>query len=280
MSRRLSFPLLVISAFLAISVGLSAAQTPADPAGGGAPGAPVELPPPPVPAVPAPEPATTPATAVAAPAPVAVTPMFDAAADTLIVLVDYRPEAEINRDIDNAVAEKEQAARRVGRAQLLAKLAASRIDIKRSEIKALEAEIDYAKSQKNEVKRQELEARKKFAESEKQLLEKRRDLREREIDTARAVREYYEATEKACRMEMQLAIGRRERAPLSGSVDQVSAAAYSRQWADLAKLEGQVLEAQVQQADKRKDLADQEVKLGKIRRVVYESQLKVSGGGR
>lgn len=275
MLRRWSFLLFALMTILSVSAWPILAQTPADPTGGGAQ---VDLPRAPVAATPEPEP--TPAPVPATPAPVAATPLFDAAADTLIVLVDYRTETEIRRDIDMAVAEKGLAEHRVERARLLAKLAESRIEIKKSEIKALEAEINYAKTQKNEVKRLDLETRKKFAEREKQLLEKRRDLREREIETARAVREYHEATEKANRLEMQLAIGRRERAPLSASSDPNAAAAYGRQWADLAKLEGQVLEAQVQQADKRKDLADQEVKLGKIRRVVYESQLKVAGGGR
>ena len=277
MLRRSSFLLFALMTFLTVSAVSVLAQTPADPTGGGAQ---VDLPRPPVAVTPEPEPVkAVPVPEATLPTPV-VAPLFDAAADTLIVLVDYRSETEINRDIDMAVAEKSLAEHRVDRGRLLAKLAESRIEIKKSQIKALEAEINYAKTQKNEVKRLDLEGRKKFAENEKRLLEKRRDLREREIETARALRDYHESTEKSLRLEMQLAIGRRERAPLSDGADPSAAAAYGRQWADLAKLEGKVLEAQVQQADKRKGLADQEVKLGKIRRVVYESQLKVAGGGR
>lgn len=250
-------------------------------------GAPVELPAPPVAAQPEPEaePAPAPAAGVeavmeaVAPA-VASAPLFNAASDSLTVLVDYRSESEIQRDLQNAVSEKSQAERRTERARMLAKLAESRIEIKVSEIKALEAEISFAKSEKNDAKRAELEGRRKFAESEKQLLERRRDLRQREIETARAVRDYLEATEKSCRLELDLAVNRRERASITSTVDPGAAAEFNRLQQEITKLEGKVLQAQVEQAGKRKDLAEQEVRLGKGRRAVYDSQLKVAEGGR
>ena len=163
---------------------------------------------------------------------------------------------------------------------MLAKLAESHIEIKISEIKALDAEISFAKSEKNDAKRAELEGRRKFAESEKQLLERRHDLRRREIETARAVRAYHEATEKSCRLELDLAVNRRERASITSTVDPGAAAEFNRLQAEITKLEGRVLEAQIDQANRRKELADQEVQLGKVRRAVYESQLKVAQGRR
>lgn len=288
-----SFVLIAVVSLALSAVTLPAvAQTDPAPAVVDSLSAPVELPAPPVSVTPAPEPMAAPEPApVAAPAatpwpesavaaPTAVAPLFNATADTLTVLVDYRAEAEIQRDLQNAVAEKAQAERRTERARMLAKLAESRIEIKVSEIKALEAEIGFAKTEKNEGKRTELEARKKYAGSEKQLLEKRRDLRQREIETARAVRAYHEATEKACRLEMDLAVNRRERASITSTVDPGAAREFNRLQVEITKLEGRVLEAQVEQAGKRKDLADQEVQLGKVRKAVFESQLKVTQGGR
>jgi hypothetical protein len=262
----------------------AAAQTPPAPAVGDTLGATVDLPAPPVAVTPTPEPARAPepepVVAPAASERVPAAPIFSASADTLTVLVDYRPESDILNDLQNAVTAKAQAERGVEHARMLAKLAESRIGIKSSEIDALEAEIDFAKAEKNDAKRSELESRRKFAETEKQLLEKRRDLREREIETARALHAYQETTEKTCRQELDLARKRRERGLITSTVDPDAAAEFSRLQAEVTKLEGRVLETQVEQADKRKDLADQEVKLGKIRRAVYESQLKVARSGR
>lgn len=270
--RKLVFPAAVLA--LVSVLGLAAAaQTPPQ---GGAQEPPVQLPPPPVPATQQPE--TVP------PAPLPVTPVpgpvYGAVADTLTVLVDYRPEADINRDIDVAVAEKTRADGRVEHGRLLAAMAASRIEIKTAELKSLAAEISYAKSQKNDLKRAELEGRRKFAEAEKQLLERRRELREREIECSRAARNYQEAQEKACRLELDLAANRRQAGSVSGNLDPGAAAEYNRLQAASLRLEGKVLEARIDRAAKLKDLADQEVKLEKIRRAVYESQMKVTGGGR
>lgn len=278
---RRTFPMLAVACALVMTALAGSAAAQVDPAA--ADSTTVELPPPPVAAPPAPAEAAAvaPEAAVDAPSPLqAAAPVFNAAADTLTVLVDYRAESEIQRDLQAAVSEKALAERRTERARMLEKLAASRIEIKISEIKALEAEISFAKSEKNEGRQKELEARRRFAESEKQLLERRRDLRTREIETARAVREYHEATEKSCRLELDLAVNRRERAAITSTVDPGAAAEFSRLQAEITKLEGRVLQAQVEQANKRKDLAEQEVRLGKVRRAVYESQLKVAEGSR
>jgi len=241
---------------------------------------PVELPARPVPAQPVPAPEPQPVTTPKLVPVPEVAPVFNALDDSLTVLVDYRAEAEIQRELQNAVAEKALAERNVERGRLLERLAASRIDIKASEIKALEAQISFAKTEKNAMRQAELEGRRKYAESEKQLLERRRDLRKREIETARAVRDYHEATEKTCRLELDLAIYRRERAAIPGTADPGAAAEFSRLQAEITKLEGRVLQAQVEQAGKRKSLAEQEVRLGKVRRAVFDSQLKVQAGGR
>jgi hypothetical protein len=263
------------------------AQTGAAPAAGDSLGALVELPVPPVSVTPAPEAAPEAPTVVTTPevllpglAPAAAVSGATAISDTLTVLIEYRAEAEISRDLQNAVAEKALAERRTARARMLATLAEARIEIKTSEIKALEAEIDFAKSEKNKNKRNESEGRTKFAGIEKQLLELRRELREREIDVAQALRAYHEATEKTCRLEMGLAVNRRECAAITSTVDPGAAAEFRRLQAEIVKIEGRVLDAQIERSGKLKSLAQQEEHLGKIRRAVYESQLKVAGSGR
>lgn len=273
--------LTAVALAMALSVAVPAvAQVEPAPAAGDSTMTPVELPAPPVAAVPVPDTAPavlSPAVTVDAPTPgSAAAPLFVAAGDTLTVLVDYRAEAEISRDLQSAVAEKALAERRLDRASMLATVAETHIDIKTSEIKGLDAQIALAKTEKNDAKRAELEGRRKYAETEKQLLERRRDLRRREIDTARAVKAYHDAAAKSCRLEMDLAVKRRERASITSTVDPNAAAEYRRLQLEITKLEGGVLDAQVAQAGKRKDLAEQEVQLGKVRRAVYESQLKVA----
>ncbi len=272
MSRRFATLSAMFLVFLLAGVLTAAAQTPPQEP-------PVQLPPPPVAATPQPEAVPTPAP-MPTPATPVPGPVYGAVADTLTVLVDYRSEADITRDIDIAVAEKTRADGRVEHGRLLAAMAASRIEIKTAELKSLGAEISYAKSQKNDLKRAELEGRRKFAEAEKQLLERRRELREREIECARAARSYQEAQEKACRLELDLAANRRQAGSVSGNLDPGAAAEYNRLQVASVRLEGKVLEARIDRAAKLKDLADQEVKLEKIRRAVYESQQKVAGGGR
>jgi len=269
----------MMTAFFSLT---AAAQSDPAPAGGDSTSAPVELPLPPVSVTqePAAPPIAVPEAPLPIPAAMPVATVFEAMADTLTVLVDYRAEAEIQRDLQSAEAEMALAERSVERARMLEKLAASRIEMKASEIKALEAKIEFAKTTKNNLQKSELEGFKKLAGVEKQLLEHRRELRGREIETARAVREYHEAAGKACRLELELAGSRREQASISGLVDPGATAESARLQQEILKLEGRVLEAQVQQAGKRKDLADQEVKLGNARRAVYESQLKVAKGGR
>lgn len=269
MSRRLVFSASLFLVFVLAGALTAAAQTPPpqEP--------PVQLPPSPVPATPQPEAVPVPVPAAAPPSPV-----YSAITDTLTVLVDYRSESDIGRDLDVAVAEKTRADGRIEHGRLLAAMAVSRIEIKTAELKSLEAEISYAKSQKNDLKRAELEGRRKFAQAERELLERRRELREREIECARAARNYQEAQEKACRLELELAANRRQAGSVAGNLDPGAAAEYNRLQGQNTRLEGKVLEARIDRAAKLKDLADQEVKLEKIRRTVYESQLKVAGGGR
>jgi hypothetical protein len=270
---------LPVSVFLVMAAASVSAQT------GWAPEdsslVPVELPARPVAAQPTPEDELPPAAATPERSPVAdVMPAFSAVDDSLTVLVEYRAEAEIKRELQNAVVEKALADRHVERARLLEKLAASRIDLKTSEIKTLEAQISFAKAEKNGSRQSELEQRRRFADREKHLLGERRDLRRREIETARAVRAYHEATEKALQLELDLAISRRDRVAGLGGIESGAAAESTRRQLEITKLEGRVLQAQIEQADKRKTLADQEVRLGKARRAVYESQLRVLQGGR
>lgn len=271
---------MLVSVFMVMTAVSASAQTGWAPEDSST--APVELPAPPVAAVPEAEkePALP---ALTAPMTVPVVPavhVFSASDDSLTVLVDYRSESDIQRELQHAVAEKAMAERNVERGRLLERLAASRIEIKASEIRALEAQITFAKKEKNSGRQAELEGRRKYAENEKKLLERRRDLRKREIETARAVRVYHEATEKSCRLELDLAVYRRERAAIPGTTDPGAAAEFARLQREITKLEGRVLQAQIEQAGKRKDLAEQDVRLGKVRRAVFDSQVKMQEQGR
>lgn len=214
-----------------------------------------------------------------APADPAVPDLFSATADSLTVLVDYRTEEEIQEDLSNAVRAQSLAVQRQERARMLETLAETRIKLKEVEMTSLDAQIDLARNAKNELLKKELETRKKFAESEKQLLERRRDLRSRDISVAGALKEYHEAHAKVSQIELQLATRRRQRAALGAAINPALSADFQRLQQEITSLEEKVLNAQIEEANKWKTVADQEARLVRIRKAVFQSQNKVARGG-
>jgi chromosome segregation ATPase len=203
---------------------------------------------------------------------------FNAADDSLMVLVDYRSQDDIQKDLAGAVGDQASAVQQLERAKMLTSLAETRIRLKEMEIKSFDTQIGLAKNEKNELKKKDFEARKKFAESEKQLLERRRDLRKRESDVAEARKEYSEASATRSQIELELSAKRQERTAFGSAVHPAIASEFDRLQSEIAGLEENVLNAQIEEAKKWKDVADREAQLAKIRKSVFQSQAKLTRG--
>jgi len=230
-----------------------------------------------------------PASAQVAPAPLPLAPplplaappapYFSSAMDSLTVLVPYRERYEIEQEYTNAAAEQALSSQQEERGKQLAAMAETRIKLKEIEIDGLKAQTDLAKQEKNEFKKQELEARRKIAEMEKSLLERRRDLRRQEIDLSSKLKEFHEANGQAQRIELELASVRTQRAELAFQpLSDAARAEYARLESELRSLENKALKARVEVAGKRKDVAERETRVAKMRLQVFESQNKLAKG--
>jgi len=230
-----------------------------------------------------------PAAAQFAPAPLPLTPQqslaapswsyFSSAMDSLTALVPYREHGEIEQESTNAAAEQLLAAQQEERGKRLAAMAETRIRMKEVEIDGFKTQIDLARQAKNKLRKQELEARRKVAEMEKSLLERRRDLRKREIELARALKDFHGANGKAQKIELDLSSLRMQRASLpTPPVSAAAQTAYFKLESDLRSIEVKVLRARVEVAGKRRDVADRETGVAKMRLQVFESQNKLAKG--
>jgi hypothetical protein len=205
----------------------------------------------------------------------AVPDYFSAGTDSLIVVVPYRAQDEIRRDLEQAMAGQAQAVNEMERAKLIEAHAETRIKIKEVELQGIGAQLDLAKHEKNEMRKAEFEGRKKVAEAEKQLLEKRRDLRRREIDIAKARKEFFEAQGKSFQLEAELGVKREARASMTSALlSGTGQEQFIKATQEIDKLTKKVLDAQIETADKYKKQADLEVQIVKIRKQIYESQVK------
>ncbi len=204
---------------------------------------------------------------------------FSVSDDTLMVLVEYRPAAEIRDDLGRALGEQAIAEQRVLRTKLLLAQAEARIKIKEAEISSLKVQEDLAKNEQNEFKKKEFEARKRQAEREKQMLERRRDLRNREIGVVEALRDYYKAKAKVHELEGELGARRDQRNAVAGQPVSVAVQQqFIRLEQDIQDFERKTLEAQVDEANKWKDVANKETELVKARKSLFDSQMKVQKG--
>ncbi|MHB8080374.1 MAG: hypothetical protein ACYDIE_14110, partial [Candidatus Krumholzibacteriia bacterium] len=216
--------------------------------------------------VPPPQPVTTPPATY-----------FSSAMDSLTVLVPYRARSEIEQEYASAAGEQKLAEQQEERGKQLAAMAETRIKMKELEIDGLKAQIDLAKQEQNGPRQRELEARRKVAEMEKSLLERRRDLRRREIDLSRALKDFHDANGKTQQIELDLSSLREQRAALVLRPGSVAAQdEYYRLESELRATEAKALRARVELAGRRKDVADREVGVARMRLQVFDSQNKLA----
>jgi len=215
----------------------------------------------------------------AAGAPPAPDPFAIVADDSLMVLVEYRPAAEISQDLSDALSELALAEQKLIRAKLLLVQAESRIKLKEAEIASLKVQEDLANHEQNELRKKEFEARKRQAENEKQMLQKRHDLRRREIGVAEALRDYHKASAAVYERELDLATRREQRMAIAGRPVSVAVQQeFARIEVEVRDAEKKTLEAQVKAANEWKDVANREAELVKARKSLFDSQVKVEQG--
>jgi hypothetical protein len=200
----------------------------------------------------------------------------NAATDSMLVLVELRDRALIERELEQTAEQRSAAESRQEQAKLMQARAAALIKIKAAEVKALAAQVDLAKADKNEALKKEFEGQKKFAELEKKLLERREKLRQEEIDLAKAEFEFLKASEARLEQELDLAGLRASRSRFTAQVYKPEVAAeMSKLEAEIRESQGKTLAAAVAAAKKRKQVADREVDLSKAREQVFKMQLKL-----
>jgi len=201
--------------------------------------------------------------------------------DSAIVVVPMRDIAMIERDLEEANAHKVYIEQRMDQAKNLQARAETAIKVKETEINAIEAQLDLAKKMKDEMQKSDLESRKKLAKLEKDLLQSREKLRDQEIRYGKAAREYYEDYGRSFEREMELARMRDRRMQLGRWVTASPSLLTEAQGIDneIRDLERKTLDAQIQAAEKRKVMAQQEADVAKARKKILESQLKLQRGG-
>lgn len=208
----------------------------------------------------------------------AVVPAFSMT-DSLLVLVPLRPIDEIRRDLETQQARKNAAEADVANAKMLQVRAETEIKLKDSQLQTIKASLDLAKKEKNDLQKTEWESKKRLAELEKGLLERREALRSKEIELAEAARSFADASAKVYDLELALAGKREQRGDFAArALTPEVIAAMARVDREAADLELRTLDAEINAANEKKNVAGKEVDFAKRRKQVLEAQIKLMRG--
>jgi hypothetical protein len=216
----------------------------------------------------APAPAAAPAPApAAAPAPARAT------LGATLGFVDVLPNRSAERiraELADTKADKREAEVELSQAEQQREHTKAMLQVKKQEISTIDARRKLAEKTKDEGEKVALGAEKKDAERQRQFLERRSALYASEVDRAKAAIKVAEATQRALDIELQL---NQRRAGRAGS----DASATARQDLVIRELEAKVLEAQRNQADAEKQLADKDVDIARRRLELHRAQAAVGG---
>ncbi|HJR17907.1 MAG TPA: hypothetical protein VJ808_13735 [Gemmatimonadales bacterium] len=193
--------------------------------------------------------------------------------DSFVMLVAPRDTVAIKRSLRAATQAGTLAESRRRQAETMRLGARATIEARKVEIVRIKERVSVAKRENREADRAGLEAERKAAEREIDLLEVREKLRqsETELETKRA--ELADLSQKALRLELQLATRRvgRSRSAVGGaggaSLDRV-----------IGELEKQTLEAQRMEATSSVDVADAEIRVIDRRLDLLDAQQRVLSG--
>lgn len=198
------------------------------------------------------------------------------ALDEFLVLVPFRPEEEIQADIEASRALEEKAESEKREAERLERLARDQLEAQKREIDAIKARIKVAKSDGRDADVTILETDKKLAEGAKQLLEKRRDLRRREIDGWESAARLAEESRRAAELELELASAREDLRTRGAGATAEQQRRLERR---VNELEKRTLEAQKDRADWRGRVADTEEDVVNSRLQLLKTRAKIDAGG-
>jgi hypothetical protein len=215
-------------------------------------------------------------TAAVAPAPVPATPAGRAAIGAQLGFIDVLPvrsRERIRTERDDAQADLREAEIELSYAQEQKEKTKAMVEVKKQEVSTIDAKRKLAEKSKQEAEQVTLEAEKKDAERHKQFLERRVSLHEAEIDRAKAAKKLAEATLRALELETQL-VNRRDERARAGAGDPV---ALRRHDAVIVELEGKVLQAERNQAEAQKQVADKDVGIASKRLELHKAQVAAAG---
>ena len=191
--------------------------------------------------------------------------------DSFLVVVPIRDTLEIQRDLGSALQAKTQAELDKSRAESLRSSARVRITRKEGELNTIKQRLKAANTEKRTTDAAALEADRKAAEEDLRLLERREALRDAEIDLEKKREEWAEARRKALELELQLTV-RRLAQDRAGNPDTTDVLTRKL----LGDLEKRTLEAQQDEVDQSKGVADRQQVIIKRRLEILEAQQSIA----
>ena len=227
-------------------------------------------------AAPAPRPTVQPAPSATVAAPAAArAPAGRAAIGAQLGFIDVLPTRTLQRisaDEDDARADQKEAEAELSYATEQKEKTKAMVAVKKQEVSTIDAKRKLAEKSKQEAEVVTLEAEKKDAERHKEFLERRASLHEAEIDRARAAKKLAGASLRALELERQLVTRRDERAGAGNDP-----AAMRRHDAVILELEGKTLEAERNQSEAQKQVADKDVDIARRRLELHKAQVAAAG---
>jgi hypothetical protein len=210
-----------------------------------------------------------------------VTPaMAPSLADSLIMLIEPRSADELTNDLKDCASLKVEAETRMEQAKLRQVRADTEIQVQKSEIESIKAQMELAKKEKNPTLETDLKVKVRLAELEKELLERRKQLRDREIEMWRATADAFETRRRFLESNLQLQQKREVRNSLGDrAVTPELLSDAQKLEREIVELERKTLDWGIQAANKREEVAKQEVGVAKARREIFDAQVKLVHGG-
>ena len=191
--------------------------------------------------------------------------------DSFLVVVPIRDTLEIQRDLGSALQAKTQAELDKSRAESLRSSARVRITRKEGELNTIKQRLKAANNEKRTTDAAALEVDRKAAEEDLRLLERREALRDAEIDLEKKREEWAEARRKALELELQLTV-RRLAQDRAGNPDTTDVLTRKL----LGDLEKRTLEAQQDEVDQSKGVADRQQVIIKRRLEILQAQQSIA----
>ena len=216
------------------------------------------------------------ATAPLAAQDIADTQLDPVAADTFLVLVQYRPMNEIRAELDRVRSARQDAEAERQRSQEQERRIDAVMEVNKRQIALIKSREDFAKKEKREGDRAAERVKREQAELVQKMLERRKQLRETEADVARAEQQADEARGKALETELDLASKRQE----LERVPRADTAQVRLLRREVSQLERKTLQDRAEAASKERSYAERARQLAERRLSLHDAQEKLAGSVR